>query len=292
MMCASRRSGQTMSNPHKHSFDEARWPFDEPVNTATFTTRHVMDGSLPVLEVFHDRDGEWQFLCGTTTEQADVKLVCMGCVLERDASLFELSDLPPGWCADRAAPGESWIRDVFPEGDDDDEETDDDEIASDEDFVRMTASEFEAFVDAAVDELSRKQDALISEHDFGDFERWSFDQTSEKLEMFDAADMKIIEADVINIGSYARQSNTWKWAWSNESVLPALREKSMRLKALERITGRRMFVVPNAFQLDEECMAWELAAIGVQHLDAMGVYRAPHESGLHTFLAITAIRHL
>lgn len=279
-----------MSNPHKHSFDEARWPFDEPVNTATFTTRHVMDGSLPVLEVFHDRDGEWQFLCGTTTEQADVKLVCMGCVLERDASLFELSDLPLGWSADRTAPGKPWIRDVFPENEDDEG----DEVAeSDEPFVRMSAEAFETFVDTAVDELSRKQDALISEHGFGDFDRWHFDQALQKLEMFDAADKKIMEADVIYIGSYARNSNTWKWAWSNAFVLPALRDRSVVLKALERVTGRLLFVVPEAFKLDEECMAWELAAVSVQQLGAMGVYRTPHEDGrLHTFLAITAIRHL
>ena len=96
---------------------------------------------------------------------------------------------------------------------------------------------------------------------------------------------------MICIGSYARNSNTWKWAWSNAFVLPALRDRSVVLKALERVTGRRLFVVPEAFKLDEECMAWELAAIGVQHVDAMGVYRAPHESGLNTFLAITAIRH-
>ena len=290
MMCAFRRSGHIMSNSHKHSFDEARWPFDEPVNTATFTTRHVMDGSLPVLEVFHDHDGEWQFLCGTTTEQADVKLVCMGCVLERDASLFELSDLPLGWSADRTAPGKPWIRDVFPENEDDEG----DEVAeSDEPFVRMSAEAFETFVDTAVDELSRKQDALISEHGFGDFDRWHFDQALQKLEMFDAADKKIMEADVIYIGSYARNSNTWKWAWSNAFVLPALRDRSVALKALERVTGRRLFVVPEAFKLDEECMAWELAAVSVQQLGAMGVYRTPHEDGrLHTFLAITAIRHL
>ncbi|MBF5005118.1 DUF6882 domain-containing protein [Diaphorobacter caeni] len=284
-----------MSNAHTHSFDEADWPFDEPVSTATFTTRHVMDGSLPVLEVFHDHDGEWQFLCGTTTESADVKLVCMGCVLERDASLFGLADLPPGWCADRAAPGEPWIRDVFAQ-EDDEEEDDEDEgeeegVERGEGFTRMSAADFESFVDIAVDELSSKQDALISEHGFGGFARWYFDQASEKLEMFDEEDRKLFEADVIDIGSYSSSSGTWKWAWSNESVLPALREKSAVLKALERTTGRRMFIVPEAFKLDEECMAWELAALCVQQLRAMGVYRAPDSAGrLNNFLAIIAVR--
>lgn len=54
--------------------------------------------------------------------------------------------------------GQAWIRDVFPENEDDEG----DEVAeSDEPFVRMSAEAFETFVDTAVDELSRKQDALI-----------------------------------------------------------------------------------------------------------------------------------
>ena len=93
---------------HQHNFDEANWPFDTPINTASFTTRFVIEGSKPILEVYHENDGDWQFLCGTTVETADVKLVCMGCMLERDPSLGELAALPFGWRAYRNSSGSAW----------------------------------------------------------------------------------------------------------------------------------------------------------------------------------------
>lgn len=101
---------------HSHTFTS--WPFPDAVNTASFTTRHVLDGSKPVVEVYHDHDGDWQFLCGTTTDVADLKLVCMGCMLERDPSLADLADLPFGWSATRDGQGGRWTRDAFEDGDD------------------------------------------------------------------------------------------------------------------------------------------------------------------------------
>jgi len=60
---------------HSHSF--LSWPFALSVNTGVFTTRQVLEGLEPVREVYHDRDGDWQFLCGTTLNTADLKLVCL-----------------------------------------------------------------------------------------------------------------------------------------------------------------------------------------------------------------------
>lgn len=102
---------------HTHNFDASDWPFDTPVNTASFTTTHVLDGSRPVLEAYHDHDGDWQFMCGTTTASADAKLVCLGCMLERDASLFGLADLPAGWMAYRESPDLPWTREAYEDSD-------------------------------------------------------------------------------------------------------------------------------------------------------------------------------
>lgn len=102
---------------HSHKF--VSWPFQEAVNTAVFTTRQILEGWQPVVEVYHDHDGDWQFLCGTTPERADIRLVCMGCLFERDPTLAALADLPTGWCATRASLQGEWRREAF---EDDDEE--------------------------------------------------------------------------------------------------------------------------------------------------------------------------
>lgn len=100
---------------HIHEFES--WPFKEPVNTAAFTTRQVLRDAYPVLQVDHDHDGDWQFLCGTTLESEDLTIVCMGCVLERDPMLALLADLPAGWFAVRDSASDNWSRSPYDDSD-------------------------------------------------------------------------------------------------------------------------------------------------------------------------------
>ncbi len=96
---------------HSHSFQS--WPFGIPVETGVYTTRQVMEGLEPVREVYHDPDGDWQFLCGTTLDTADLKLVCFGCMFDRDPSIGGLAELPPRWCATRQAPDCAWDQEKY-----------------------------------------------------------------------------------------------------------------------------------------------------------------------------------
>jgi hypothetical protein len=153
----------------------------------------------------------------------------------------------------------------------------------------MTDKEFEDFVQAAIADLSRKQDRLAAEYNLGGCTRWELDEPTETLAFFDAAGRKVLRADVIHIGSYASNSGTWTWTWSNHGVLPHVRRKSEPLKELAALTGFHLFAEPAAMSLDEN-IAWELAAICARHLAALGVYRAPASSRpLASFLAITDI---
>ena len=157
----------------------------------------------------------------------------------------------------------------------------------------MTDDEFGAFVDSAMDELNAKQRKLSDEFGLGALARWWFDQETEELGFFDESNTKVLEAKVVDIGSYASNSNTWKWAWANDSVLPGLREKAISLKALADLTGEPLFAEVDPFEVEDEHMAWELAAVAVRHLGAIGVYKAPSTNKpMASFLAITSIRRL
>jgi GNAT superfamily N-acetyltransferase len=86
------------------------WPFEDTRNTAAITTRQVLEGA-PILRVAHDADdGSWQFLCGTTDETSDGRVVGLGSLCDRDPSLLGLADLPEGWSAWRERPGAPWRR--------------------------------------------------------------------------------------------------------------------------------------------------------------------------------------
>lgn len=95
------------------------WPFDEPRNVATFTTTKVLHEGYPILLVTHDEDdGSWQFLCGTTNDPKDGRIVGLDCVYERDRSIRELADLPYGWRAWRESPESVWQREPYVQEDD------------------------------------------------------------------------------------------------------------------------------------------------------------------------------
>jgi len=156
----------------------------------------------------------------------------------------------------------------------------------------MTEREFERFVQSAMSELSQKQDLLTAQYRLGHFARWHLDQETETLEFFEASGRKAVRAEVTHIGSYASNSGTWKWAWSNDGVLPHVRKKAEPLRQLAAVTGLHVFAEQATMSVDEN-MAWELAAISARHLDALGVYRAPSSSHpLATFLAITEIQRV
>lgn len=86
------------------------WSFDAGKNRAVFTTKPVLDGTLPILLVSHDEDDDWQFLCGTTIAPKDGKLVCLSTIVDLHPALTELADLPEGWQATRSSPDQAWER--------------------------------------------------------------------------------------------------------------------------------------------------------------------------------------
>jgi hypothetical protein len=153
----------------------------------------------------------------------------------------------------------------------------------------MDDQQFNALLGRAVQELREKQQLLDEEYDLGKYSRWWFDQETATLEFYDAQDKVGLVADLVDIGSYSTRSGTWKWGWSNESVLPSLRQHAEKLKELRAITGMDLFGWEDPFKVDAES-AWELAAIAVMHLSALGCYRAPTSDGeLLMFLALSAL---
>lgn len=89
--------------------------FREERDVAVFTTRQVLDG-LPVLRVIHEEDGEWQFLCDTTYEVADLKIASLTELVKRDPTLNALFQLNYGWQACRATKAAAWQEEKYMSG--------------------------------------------------------------------------------------------------------------------------------------------------------------------------------
>ena len=91
------------------------WLFDQPRNCASITMRQVLEGSEPILSVTHDADDHgWQFIGSTDANTDDGRVVGLGCIVDKDPSLLEVADLPPGWRAFRSRLGAPWQREKRP----------------------------------------------------------------------------------------------------------------------------------------------------------------------------------
>ncbi|QGZ39314.1 hypothetical protein IP92_02438 [Pseudoduganella flava] len=81
--------------------------FDNP-HRGAFVCPHVFHAERPILLVVHE-GGDWQFLCGGT-DHSDGRLVGIGHLIERDATLREVEDLAEGEQAERERVGAPWLR--------------------------------------------------------------------------------------------------------------------------------------------------------------------------------------
>jgi hypothetical protein len=86
--------------------------FDDDPLLGAVVSMPVRDQREPVRAVFHEEDGDWILSCGTVdTEDLDSWVTMhIHHVLDRDATVHPLGDLPPGWAAYRDAVTGHWER--------------------------------------------------------------------------------------------------------------------------------------------------------------------------------------
>lgn len=58
-----------------------------------------MSGEYPIVEILHWEDGDWQFMCNTTSNPDDGVVVCMGCFYSRFPWIAKFKDLAPNHSA-------------------------------------------------------------------------------------------------------------------------------------------------------------------------------------------------
>ena len=91
------------------------WKFSDLPHTGVYTTKGILNGEEPILYVYHDQDdGAWQFHGPSESEAESAALVCFHHIVDKDPSIKELADLPPGWRAVREKVLDTWRRELTP----------------------------------------------------------------------------------------------------------------------------------------------------------------------------------
>ncbi|QHL89272.1 DUF2185 domain-containing protein [Nibribacter ruber] len=86
--------------------------FKEPLTTAVFTTKFVMEENKPITYITHDvDDGAWQFFSDDEFEDFEsvAKVVGLGEIIQMDKSILELADMPAGYYAYRVSATSKWV---------------------------------------------------------------------------------------------------------------------------------------------------------------------------------------
>ncbi len=81
--------------------------FYEPKNLGVYTTHHSLEGK-PILYVFHNEDGSWQFHTEYEPDPNDGKLVCLEDLVKKDPTLNEIYHIGYSMTAFRDEPGGDW----------------------------------------------------------------------------------------------------------------------------------------------------------------------------------------
>lgn len=102
---------QCDDHDHDQNGDCFSNPF--PANLIAYSSARVVLDGLPILAVAHDHQGEWQVLHGDLEPDDQIAQICMACVVKRDPTLIQLSNLPAGWIATRKSRYKQWKREVL-----------------------------------------------------------------------------------------------------------------------------------------------------------------------------------
>lgn len=98
------------ANPHG-------WSFPLRPDDMVYTTNRIVDGIATISDVYHDLDGDWQFVDDAgPLEVDDIAKVHVIHILEDHPEVAALHDLPCGWRAWREKPGGEWFREEFSAG--------------------------------------------------------------------------------------------------------------------------------------------------------------------------------
>ncbi len=73
------------------------------------------------------------------------------------------------------------------------------------------------------------------------------------------------------------QSNTWMWAWANDSLLELVKADAKKILALGEELGF-VNLVAGLWEADS-VDGWEMTSIMAEALNAIGAYRTPSDNG-------------
>jgi len=123
--------------------------------------------------------------------------------------------------------------------------------------------------------LSEQQKIMEESYGMGSYERWFYDSETGFLTFSDDGVDKL-KIKYEKVGTLSKTSDTWLWAWANESILNTVKQEIVKVKTYgeehnyEPLTKRKWNAVMEH--------GWEMTIISAFLLQSKGAYRVPTEN--------------
>ncbi|AEJ00886.1 hypothetical protein Nit79A3_1023 [Nitrosomonas sp. Is79A3] len=151
----------------------------------------------------------------------------------------------------------------------------------------MKATQYEQLVETARLRAQASIDSAKACFGLGSYRRYDIDLPTAKISFFDEDGVEKISADIQVAGSWSPLSDSWLWAWDNESLpeVVAAQMGEVRQFGEQNDIG----TVRTSFEPCDEGKAWSMASIAAQILDAECIYRVVSQKS-YLFLLLFSIR--
>ena len=253
--------GAGAGRPAQEESSVSDWPFAEARNVPSFTVDRVLGGA-DIVRVFHDLDGFWQFYDAEPVDAGNAALVPLEMVVEIDPTVAALADLPRGFVAERAGPGEEWTRSSqFP-------------------------LEWDALLAEGDDYVSQQREGIEADFTLSSFGDPQLDTEDGRL-CLTSDDGEQLHADVTLIGSFSADPPMWLWGWANTAMDELMTAEMAAVRAFGEEHGVEPLTKAQFPATPEE--AARVANVGARILEADHVWPLDTENG-RMFLALFDVR--
>ena len=147
----------------------------------------------------------------------------------------------------------------------------------------MELADYNDYAEQCSEELRILQDKFQKDYDLNWYEDWFYNQVTGLLTF--STPHKELNFKYFEVGSFSAKTQTWKWAWDNNSTLKNIKERSKSIREFGYQMG--FSKLTNGYFTSTEIEAWQFTAIAAKLEDGIGVYRPVSDGYLQIFMVLT-----
>ena len=144
--------------------------------------------------------------------------------------------------------------------------------------MSSSLEDFDSFKNSCFDEISLVQDSFITLYDINSYENWFYDDGIGVFN-FKSDDGRDLYFKYVKVGSFSTTTSTWNWSWNNELTTYTVKRGIEKVIAFGNTHGFQELT--KGIIDGEEYTGWDCTVVTAKLLNAIGMYRIPHE---HLFI--------